>query len=52
MKRKAVHVLIEKGIESPRANDAILIAQKTEGPLHYTLEPFNFEEPLLPTMAS
>lgn len=52
MKRKAVHVLIEKGLESPRASDAVLIAQKTDGPLHYTLEPFDYEEPLLSPIAA
>lgn len=47
MKSTKVHVLIEEGLASPRAEDAVLIAQKTKGPLSYSLERFDYDEPTM-----
>ena len=51
MTPQTVHVLKPPFLNSGHAEDAILIAQKTSGPLTYNLVDFEFDDEPLPRTA-
>ena len=52
MPTRTVHVLKPEFLDSGHAEDAVMIAQKTSGPLTYTLVDFDFDrEPVVPDLA-